>query len=221
MCTAQLLESMSGWASLNDNLRVGDSVFSTAFSPAVSPLPPIAVAWVLADESLAPKCPRIPQVDTFGCAHFRHHPHLVYSPDEYLRGELIAKIVSTLPNEISIVRRGGRWRSRLRLTNGLIFSVLVARSVRTWKETLWWLIDPVRHESKFITLLARLDSSNRSFLDLYVFPYIDRQTRFLISLRNAWLNRGKRLSELSRLCEVVVRVRRARKSEPRKSNQRT
>ncbi len=68
---------MSGWASLNDNLRVGDSVFSTAFFPAVSPLPPIAVAWVLADESLAPKCPLIPQVDTSGCAHFRHHPHLV------------------------------------------------------------------------------------------------------------------------------------------------
>ena len=68
---------MSGWASLNDSLRVGDSVFSTAFFPAVSPLPPIAVAWVLADESLAPKCPPILQVDTSGCAHFRHHSPLV------------------------------------------------------------------------------------------------------------------------------------------------
>ncbi len=138
-----------------------------------------------------------------------------------LREELIAKIVSTLPNEISIVRRGGRWRSRLRLPSGLIVSVLVARSVRTWKETLRWLIDPVRRESKCITLLARLDSSNRSFLDLHIFPYIDRQTRFLISLRDAWLNRGKRLSELSRLCEVVARVHSARKSGPRKSHQRT
>src|SRR6266403_295538 len=138
-----------------------------------------------------------------------------------LREELIAKIVSTLPNEISIVRRGGRWRSRLRLPRGLIVSVLVARSVRTWKETLRWLIDPVRRESKCITLLARLDSSNRSFLDLHIFPYIDRQTRFLISLRDAWLNRGKRLSELSRLCEVVARVHSARKSGPRKSHQRT
>src|SRR5258708_37371216 len=89
-----------------------------------------------------------------------------------LRQELITKIVSTLPNEISVVRRGGRWRSRLRLSSGLIVSVLVARSVRTWKETLRWLIDPVRHESKFITLLARLDSSNRSFLDLHIFPPI-------------------------------------------------
>jgi hypothetical protein len=34
MCTAQFLESMSGWVSLNDRLRVRDSVFSTAFFPA-------------------------------------------------------------------------------------------------------------------------------------------------------------------------------------------
>jgi hypothetical protein len=34
MCTAQLLESMSGWASLNDSQLVKDSVFPTAFFPA-------------------------------------------------------------------------------------------------------------------------------------------------------------------------------------------
>jgi len=135
-----------------------------------------------------------------------------------LRGELIAKIVSTLPNEISIVRRGGRWRSRLRLSNGLIVSILVARSVRTWNETLRWLIGPVQHERKFITLLARLDASNCSFLDLHVFPHIDRQTRFLISQSDSWLNRGKRLSDLSRLREIAARVRLARRSKPRESH---
>ena len=135
-----------------------------------------------------------------------------------LREELVAKIVSIFPKEISIVRRGGRWRSRLRLSSGLIVSVLVARSVRAWKETLRWQIDPVQHESKFTTLLARLDASNCSILDLHVFPNIDRQKRFHISLNDSWLNRGKGLSDLSRLCEVVARVRLTQRSNGRESH---
>jgi DNA invertase Pin-like site-specific DNA recombinase len=132
-----------------------------------------------------------------------------------LRQELIAKIVSTFPNEISVVRRGGRWRSRLRFSNGPIVSVLVARSVRTLKDTLRWLIGPVQDERKFITLLARLDANNGSFLDLHIFPNIDRRKRFHISLNDSWLNRGNRISDVSRLCEVVARVRLSRRSKPR------
>ncbi len=109
-------------------------------------------------------------------------------------------------------------RSRLRLSSGLIVSVLVARSVRAWKETLRWQIDPVQHESKFTTLLARLDASNCSILDLHVFPNIDRQKRFHISLNDSWLNRGKGLSDLSRLCEVVARVRLTQRSNGRESH---
>ena len=135
-----------------------------------------------------------------------------------MREELMAQIVATFPNDVSIVRRGGRWRSRLRLSSGLIVSVLVARSVRAWKETLRWQIDPVQHESKFTTLLARLDASNCSILDLHVFPNIDRQKRFHISLNDSWLNRGKGLSDLSRLCEVVARVRLTQRSNGRKSH---
>lgn len=128
-----------------------------------------------------------------------------------LREELIAKIVAMFPNDISIVRRGVRWRSRLRFSSGLIISVLVARSVRAWKETRRWQIDPVPHERKSITLLARLDASDRSFLDFHVFPNIDRRTRFRISMNDSWLNRGKRVSKLSRLCEVVAQVRLTRR----------
>jgi len=138
-----------------------------------------------------------------------------------LRGELIAKIVSTFPNEISVVRRGGRWRSRLRFSDGLIVSVLVARSMRTRTDSLRWLIGPVQDERKFITLLSRLDASNSSFLDLHVFPNIDRRKRFHISLNDSWLNRGKRLEDLSRLCEVVGRVHSTRRSKPRESRQHT
>jgi DNA invertase Pin-like site-specific DNA recombinase len=135
-----------------------------------------------------------------------------------LREELLTQIAEAFPNNVSIVRPGVHWRSRLRFPNGLIVSVLVARSVRPWKDTLGWLIDPVQRERKFITLLARLDISNCSFLDLHVFPNIDRRKRFHISLSDSWLNRGKRLSNISRLLEVVAQLRFARRIKPRKSH---
>jgi len=135
-----------------------------------------------------------------------------------LREQLIAQIVATFPDGVSILKRGGRWRSRLQIHNGPIVSVLVARSFRAWKETVRWQIDPVRRECKFITLLARLDARNRSFVDFHVFPGIDRQKRYRIRLSDPWMKRGKQLPELSRLCEVVALVQRGRKSKRRRSH---
>jgi len=134
-----------------------------------------------------------------------------------LRDELMAKIVATFPTDVSIVRRGGRWRSRLRLSHGLIVSVIIARSVHTWKDALRWRIDPVAHERKFVTLLARLDTSNSSILDLHLLPNMDRRKIFHISLKDPWLNRGKSLTDLSRLRQVVADVRSVPMSKRQKS----
>jgi DNA invertase Pin-like site-specific DNA recombinase len=49
-----------------------------------------------------------------------------------MRENLIVRIQAIFPNQISIVHRGGRWRSRLRLRNRSV-SVLVARPFRPWK----------------------------------------------------------------------------------------
>lgn len=133
-----------------------------------------------------------------------------------LREELLAQIVAMFPNDMSIIRRGVVRRTRLRLSNGLIVSVLIARSILVWKETRRWLIEPGRHERRFITLLARLDAGNHSFLDFHVFPNIDRPERFQISLSDYWLDRGKRLRELSGMLELVTWARAARKSKPLK-----
>ena len=125
-----------------------------------------------------------------------------------LRDALIAQIVAMFPDDVSIVRRGARWRSRLRLRNGLVVSVLVARSIRTWKETQRWQVDPVQHERECVTLLARMDNENRSFLDFHVLPNIDRTRRFYIRMSDIWLNRGDRLQDLSSFCTVVHSTRR-------------
>jgi DNA invertase Pin-like site-specific DNA recombinase len=121
-----------------------------------------------------------------------------------LREELVSQIAAMFPDDVSIVRPGGRWRSRLRLTNGLTVSVLVARSVRIWK-AVRWRVNAVPHERRHVTLLARLSEGNESFLDFHVLPNIDR--RLDISLHDPWLNRGERLIDLRAFCKAVVRFR--------------
>jgi hypothetical protein len=39
------------------------------------------------------------------------------------------QIVALFPNDVAVFRRGGKWRSRLRMHDGVIASVLFARSV--------------------------------------------------------------------------------------------
>jgi DNA invertase Pin-like site-specific DNA recombinase len=128
-----------------------------------------------------------------------------------MRSDLMARIVAIFPNEVSIISPGIRWRGRLRLNNGLIVSVLVSRSEIVWKQTRRWRIDPVPRERKFVTLLARLDPGNRSFVDFHVFPNMDHANRFQISLTDCWLNRGKRLNDLSQIMGLLRWARAARK----------
>ena len=123
-----------------------------------------------------------------------------------LRDELLAQIVSLFPNDVTIIRRGGRWRPQLRLRTGVIVAVVIARSIRVWKDTVRWRVDPTSHERKLVTLLARLDEQNRAILDLFVFPKIDRRRRFDIRRDDSWLRHGVRLHNISALCKVVSRV---------------
>lgn len=123
-----------------------------------------------------------------------------------LREQLIAKIAESFPGDVSIVRPGGRWRSRLRLGSGAIVSVLVARSVKVWKDTVRWVIDPIKHERGYVTLLARLDLENRLLRDFHVLPSIDRSTRLQISQTDPWLLRGLPLNDVAGLLAVVKQL---------------
>ena len=134
-----------------------------------------------------------------------------------LREKLISTIAEAFPKKVSVIQRGGRWRTRLRLSSGLIVCVLVARSVRAVKVPRRWQVYSVRRERKFTTLLALLDATNSSIFDMYVVPNMAFEGRFEIYLDHYWLNRGKRLINLSQFCEVVARVQRARTGKHRKS----
>jgi DNA invertase Pin-like site-specific DNA recombinase len=121
-----------------------------------------------------------------------------------LREELISRIAAMFPNDVTIVRPGIHWRSRLRVFERINVSVLIVRSDLVYKNTRRWLVEPSRHECKFVTLLARLNKANRAILDFHIFPNIDRRTQFQIT--DLWLKRGKRFSRLSEFCKVVTQV---------------
>jgi DNA invertase Pin-like site-specific DNA recombinase len=133
-----------------------------------------------------------------------------------LRKDLISRIAGMFPTNVSIVRHCLHWRSRLRLYGRIDVSVLIVRSALVYKSTRRWLVEPVRRERKFITLVARLNETNRSIIDFHVFRAIDRAKPFQIS--DDWLMGGKRLTDLSQFCEVVAQVQRARESKRRKSH---
>lgn len=126
-----------------------------------------------------------------------------------LRDELVGKIAETFPDDVSIVRNGGRRRSKLRLGSGAIISVLVSRSVRVWKDTVRWIVDPVEHERDYVTLLARLDVENQYFLDFHVLPNVDRSRRLQIAQDDEWLLRGLPLNDIRNLLRVVQQVSRS------------
>ena len=132
-----------------------------------------------------------------------------------IREGLMVQIAKAFPTKVTIIHAGNRWRSRLRLSSGLIVCVLVTQSVRVVKEKPRWRAYPIARERKFITLLARLDATNSSILDMFVFPNIDRDGRFEFRLNHPWMNRGKQLGDLSQFCEIVSHVQRARSTKRR------
>jgi hypothetical protein len=120
-----------------------------------------------------------------------------------LREELIAKIETMFPSEVSIERRSGRWRSLLRLEGGLIVSVAIAHSIGTSSNGLTWQIDPIAHERPYVTLLALLDENNSIIQEMFLFPHFDRESRFHVTTHSVWLKRGLPLTCTSQFLEAV------------------
>jgi DNA invertase Pin-like site-specific DNA recombinase len=127
-----------------------------------------------------------------------------------LRDEVLTQIVRLFPNTISIVRRSGRWRSRLRMPAGRIISVLVARSIRPWKDSVRWQVDPHPRERNFIALLVRLNHNNSAVHDFHVFARLEAKNRFWLTLEDERLRLGIRLCTLSLLPEAIERLARTR-----------
>lgn len=128
-----------------------------------------------------------------------------------LREELIQDIVASSKGAVSVVKLSGRWRSRLRMPDGRVISLVVARAVRVWKNAVRWIVDRHWAERKFVTLVARLTEQNDAFLDYHVFCEIRQNQRFRVGLSDPWFKQSRKLCALSELPETVeLALRRVR-----------
>jgi hypothetical protein len=122
-----------------------------------------------------------------------------------LRDEVLTEIGRLFPDTTSIARRSGRWRSLLLMSTGRIVSVLVARTIRSWKDSIRWQVDPHPNERRFVTLLVRLNLENNAVHDFHVFARVDTKRRFRLTAKDARLRLGIRLRSLLSLQEAVER----------------
>ena len=114
-----------------------------------------------------------------------------------MRDQLVRSVEAMFSSDLSVTRKGGRFRTMLRVRNGPLVSVLLVPSVRTRKKgTIRWRVQPVPQECKFVTLLARLEESNLSFLDFHLFADMDRAKEFYLRKDGPWLSRGVLLDDL-------------------------
>jgi DNA invertase Pin-like site-specific DNA recombinase len=125
-----------------------------------------------------------------------------------IRNALAQQIASMFPDHVKLVKRRS-WRPYLWLKNRTKVSLRVVRSEKSRRRECRWVVEPVPHECKCVTLIARLEKGNRGFLDFHVFPSINRRRRFVVT--DAWLNTGKRLNDLSEFYEAALRARKLKK----------
>lgn len=129
------------------------------------------------------------------------------------RDELIERIWKLFPSELEVLHRGGRWRPLLRVWKTVTVSVLVTRTMKIWKDTVVWRVEPPQHERGNVTLLARLDTENNSFFDFHVLPSMGHSKRFHIREKDDWLGRGERIRGLGEFCQAVRRVLAERRTD--------
>lgn len=119
---------------------------------------------------------------------------------------LIADIANRFPNQVEIVRNGGKCRKTLWIRDICPVSVLVARSLRVWKSSIRWVIDPVLNEANHVTLLVQMDERNEGFQALHLLPNIDREKRFHIQQNDTWLKRGVCLHDIAGFCDAAMTI---------------
>ena len=120
-----------------------------------------------------------------------------------IREGLLREVLANSQDKVTIVRKGGRWRPYLRMRNGRIVTVLIARSIKA--KPLIWQVDPVRRECRMVTLLALLNESNTTVQEMQLFKSLRRNRRFNVTENDPWLGTGVRLTVLD-FCESVRRL---------------
>jgi DNA invertase Pin-like site-specific DNA recombinase len=152
-----------------------------------------------------------PYVDRFGslseaCAKINYiGRHLAATRSKRvlraLRDQILAEIVATHPNHITVVQRDGHFRPRLRVSGRLV-SVYLCRN-KQYGDVHRWVLSRSPRERNRMAILIFLNPGNNTVKDLFVVPDTESHTRYMVSLDDPFLRRGKKLGSAGDFLQAV------------------
>lgn len=124
-----------------------------------------------------------------------------------MREQLMQSLTSMFPEDLSVIRKSGRFNPMFLIEKAVTVSVIVAAFARTRNTgSSRWRIRPGRESSNLMTLIARLDESNLAFLDFHVFLRLDRSKEFYLRRDDSYLMSGVRLGDLQEFLVVLKKL---------------
>ncbi|HXM59429.1 MAG TPA: recombinase family protein [Terriglobales bacterium] len=125
-----------------------------------------------------------------------------------LRRELICRIKTLFPKNVTVFHFPKTTRSILRFDNDFNVSVVLCRTRPRDSGGLDWIAEPAAIERGFITLLCTVSPNRDRVLRFYVFAAMDFRTRRFLD-NDPWLRTGVRLKSLSEFYAVVTSIHKA------------
>lgn len=121
--------------------------------------------------------------------------------------ERLLKNLAACNSSISISQPNGHFRPSVLLRNRVPLSVHLGPCFKTEHGEMRWLINPVRGEREYITLIARLNIHNDDFHDYVVLPNLGTRKRWTMRPDDEGLKDAKQLMSLSEFTGAVNGVR--------------
>jgi hypothetical protein len=125
---------------------------------------------------------------------------------ERLRDKLLLNICKLFPAETVVHRKQPFGRPVVCFRDRLTVAAVIVPSTKTPLGKIRWTVPTLRAAGSNVTLLCRCNAMGDAFQDLYLVPSVDQRTCIRIKENDAWLDRGKRLDNLSRLKRLALLV---------------
>lgn len=119
-----------------------------------------------------------------------------------LRAGLFRQIRALFPGQAEVFRLPHKSREILRL-QGREISILLCPCVHRSGRTRCWSLIPVPCESRFLTLVCRLNATNDGFHGFHLFRKLDKDRAIKFTERYPWLSRSARVESLEQLNTVA------------------
>jgi DNA invertase Pin-like site-specific DNA recombinase len=118
-----------------------------------------------------------------------------------LRAGLFRQLATLFPGTTTF-HQVRKMRNILQL-NDLTLSVILCRSILRPRRAPAWSLFPVPAESRYMTLICRLNSANDGFHSFYLFPRMNKAKPIRFTEEYPWLSEGERLNSLEELLQVA------------------